>query len=473
MKAKLIPVILLLLCGRAPAQQQLTNSGNMQLHPGASMTIYGDFTNNGTFTDTGQVVSFKGSGLQTISGSTPVKLNNCSVDNPSGVKLQCMLSVKNTLVLSSGALRLNGNMLDVRNSSTTAISRTSGYIESERTDNSSKVRWSIGSTTGAHTYPFGFSGDYIPFVLNLTAGNIGNVTVSTYGTGTDNLPLPVTPQQVTNIETAGSNDNSPNTVDRFWQIDKDGSSGTATITFTARSAESGAIANLQAQRWNSSTQAWDPPLPGQTGNATSVTVTGVTSFSPWTLAGNDAPLPVELISFTAKLNGDQVDLGWITASERNNDYFTVEKTADGQQFVEVLTQDGAGNSNELLQYAGVDPDPYGGISYYRLKQTDFDGTFKYSDLVPVQVQGDETFSMNIYPNPAPGEFYVSVFSGNNEDLTVTITDVGGKVHYSGMMSKQKGNFTTPLNSDHRLAAGLYTVTVSAGEKMVHGRLVIR
>ena len=88
--------------------------------------------------------------------------------------------------------------------------------------------------------------------------------------------------------------------------------------------------------------------------------------------GAGAPLPIELISFEATPNGDDVDVSWATASEINNDYFEVLRSSNGNEFESIVTIDGAGNSNEILNYEFEDDNPYPGVSYYKLKQIDFE-----------------------------------------------------------------------------------------------------
>jgi hypothetical protein len=95
-------------------------------------------------------------------------------------------------------------------------------------------------------------------------------------------------------------------------------------------------------------------------------------------------LPIELISFEANLNANnQVDIFWSTASEQNNDFFTIERSIDGLNWEIVATVAGAGNSTNRIDYAAYDLRPLSGISYYRLKQTDYDGAFEYSNIVSV------------------------------------------------------------------------------------------
>jgi len=104
-----------------------------------------------------------------------------------------------------------------------------------------------------------------------------------------------------------------------------------------------------------------------------------------TIFKNSVLLPIELISFDAKCNNGKVFTAWETATETNNEYFTLEKSRDGINFQNVTTVKGAGNSSRKLSYNSTDNESYSGISYYRLKQTDFDGKYTYSKVVSVGV----------------------------------------------------------------------------------------
>ena len=108
-------------------------------------------------------------------------------------------------------------------------------------------------------------------------------------------------------------------------------------------------------------------------------------------------LPIELLSFTAEKDGQDVQLSWITASETNNDFYTVELSADGISFQQIGQVEGAGNHAGTLQYSYGDYSPLSGRSYYRLKQTDYDGAFTYSAIKSVNFKST---SWNPYPNPA-------------------------------------------------------------------------
>lgn len=109
------------------------------------------------------------------------------------------------------------------------------------------------------------------------------------------------------------------------------------------------------------------------------------------------PLPIQLIKFTAKPINDYVLLDWSTASEINNNYFTVQRSQNLINFEALDTIAGAGNSSKIINYSFVDHNPYGGSSYYRLMQTDFDGQFTYSNVVKVNAK--KVYTISVYPNP--------------------------------------------------------------------------
>ncbi len=109
-------------------------------------------------------------------------------------------------------------------------------------------------------------------------------------------------------------------------------------------------------------------------------------------------LPVEFVSMEATNEEDHVNVTWVTAMELNNDFFTIERSVDGSSWEAIGYVTGAGNSNELLDYQFTDYRPLNGTSYYRVKQTDFDGSFDYSRIA--MVRRDQTGDVMVYPTPS-------------------------------------------------------------------------
>jgi len=430
--------------------QLLTNSIDITVTGGAQLTVKGDIQNNaGTTIDNNGTIDLTGNWThnasnncfgtstgtvilnganQSIGGTNSTTFNNLNLQG-TGIKTILINTTSGggnatpsgILNVGNVVLDLNNRSLNISNAATGAITYGTGYILSEDADNSSKVNWTINNITGTHTIPFGnAAGVQIPFTFNLTSGNAGDVTVSTYASAPNNLPLPVTPIPVTHVRNNFGTDNSASTVDRFWEIDPSGGGISAALTFTYAPSENAANGNInmRAQRWNLPQEAWETPLAGQVNpTSQSVLVSNVTTFGPWAIAAEDFPLPVELVSFTASvIDNKEVLCKWITASEINNDYFTVERSKNGNEFEEVGKVDGAGNSTAVLNYSLTDYKPYTGISYYRLKQTDFNGDYFYSQVVAVTIF-ENASDILIYPNPSNGIFNIIK---NNMDIPVEL-----------------------------------------------------
>ncbi len=156
----------------------------------------------------------------------------------------------------------------------------------------------------------------------------------------------------------------------------------------------------------------------------------------WFTVGSKAAvsiLPIDLLSFDATALGNRVELTWSTASEINNDYFTIERSANGIDWEKVAKIDGAGNSLIRQDYLTVDKHPLSGLSYYRLSQTDYDGTVSYADIRSISFK-PESLCL-IYPNPASDEINV-LLRDKIETITVELYDVRGKLIVSQLITKQ-------------------------------------
>ncbi len=166
------------------------------------------------------------------------------------------------------------------------------------------------------------------------------------------------------------------------------------------------------------------------------------------------PLPVELLSFEASVNEDQVDLMWVTASETNNAFFTVERSKNGISWEKIAVVEGEGNSNNTVEYFETDYEPLWGISYYRLKQTDYDGRHEYSQVRTVNIDVFNNPDIDVYPNPADIEITIE---GSAEELrdvriyTLTGQDV---TNLTGMKHEGKKLVTMDIAN---LSSGIYVV----------------
>ena len=140
----------------------------------------------------------------------------------------------------------------------------------------------------------------------------------------------------------------------------------------------------------------------------------------------NGPLPIELLSFQAIPVGTRVDVRWSTATEHNNAFFTVQRSLDLQTWQGIATLSGAINSQEQLDYSFSDEHPLPNTSYYRLQQTDLDGTTTSSDAVPVFFDGDGAQVMGLFPNPALNNVTV-LHAALDANATLRITDALGRI----------------------------------------------
>ncbi|MGD0709595.1 MAG: hypothetical protein ABR968_00280 [Bacteroidales bacterium] len=169
----------------------------------------------------------------------------------------------------------------------------------------------------------------------------------------------------------------------------------------------------------------------------------------------DFGLPIELLSFNALPSNGSVLLKWVTASETNNDYFTIERSANGMDFSTAGTVAGAGNSNNLKEYSFTDENPFSTI-YYRLKQTDFNGAFTYSDIILVTTSGNKTAGVGV--NATDGILHVTVNNAVAGPLQVNIFNTAGALVYGTETHIGSGSSTVDLSTS--LPVSIYIVKVS-------------
>ena len=177
-----------------------------------------------------------------------------------------------------------------------------------------------------------------------------------------------------------------------------------------------------------------------------------------------AVLPIELLNFNAYLvDNEHIKLNWQTASEINNDYFTIERTKNGTDWQELTKLNGAGNSSALQSYSSFDNNPYYGISYYRLKQTDFNGKFSYSQIRSVNIERGKNSSIEIYPNPAHDK--ITIIGSEIELSEISIYNSLGQ-NVTALSKQIINNSTISIIDISQLSQGIYYIkTKTTANKM--------
>ena len=166
-----------------------------------------------------------------------------------------------------------------------------------------------------------------------------------------------------------------------------------------------------------------------------------------------AAAPIELLSFTVyTLKNGQVKILWKTLTEANNDFFTLERSRDAENWEEFAYVKGAGDSQEILSYQEIDRSPFLGTSYYRLKQTDFNGDFSYSNIMEIYIDPGLSMPLTLYPNPTQG--LLTIEGAPDELSSFTLYDVVGKDVTAQARLVYRDDFQIQLDLS-RLPRGVY------------------
>ena len=179
-------------------------------------------------------------------------------------------------------------------------------------------------------------------------------------------------------------------------------------------------------------------------------------------------LPVLVTSFTATLNNRKVVLDWTTSLEQNNKYFTIEKSTDGSNFGFFAQINGAGNSNSSTNYRHVDNAPANGLNYYRLSQTNFDGTKTYFGIKSINYKSQYSFSTGIV-NVSNG-VTVNIFSTKSDNMNVQIVDVMGREVKKELFFVNAG----AINKNYTLSKGIYIIQITnSNNETISNKVIIK
>jgi hypothetical protein len=259
----------------------------------------------------------------------------------------------------------------------------------------------------------------------------------------------------------------------YWDLSRAAYSGTPTTDVDVRlyydeSTRSGQVDNaslLRIAHWNGT--LWEN-LGRDNGNSSNnssagytQTSTRATNFSPFTLASSSVlnPLPITLLEFNAYAFNNSVNLNWKTASELNNNFFTIEKSIDGINWTEVNIVASMGNTESVQSYQSTDINPIAGLQFYRLKQTDINGEFTYSAVKSVVFGKTLSNEVKFYPNPTNSILNVHIENEEQVDVELFIYNAFGQevVHMNGTEIDFHVNMSDYDN-------GMYSVVINKNGK---------
>jgi Secretion system C-terminal sorting domain len=272
-------------------------------------------------------------------------------------------------------------------------------------------------------------------------------------------------------------------LNRVWRITEtgDGDLGPVDIKWTLTPADFGAVTasdlRLLMDLNNDGNFSNDTPISGATSIGGNVyQFTGITTsalrldnvrFTLGTTNTVQTPLPITLTSFDATLiNNHQVQLNWETATEENDDFFTIERSATGKDndWAAILTIDGAGNSLKATTYTVTDNDPIQGLVYYRLKETDLDGKETYPSEVIAITNPIRQGESEVHPNPTKSQLIIKDDSIELDDLRM-FNMIGEEVSEKIILvSKTERSIELDLSN---FAAGIYLIKTRTKTAKVH------
>jgi len=364
-------------------------------------------------------------------------------------------------------------VLDNGNANALTQTGTGGRIITEGETN--VIRWNVSNNTGTYVIPYFDDDNALEMPLTVTIGTAGaaggRIDLSTYDGATwDNNTY--RPSDVTNMNSAiGGANNSAKVIDRFWIIDASSytTKPSATLAFTYIDAEWNPVGNtitegnLGAQRFNTPAGNWDAYTPQGTINTGSNTVVSVPAtaanfFRSWTLSDITSPLPIELLQLEGNCSAGKAVITWTTASETNNHFFTIEKSADGISFEAIATITGAGNSSSRLNYSYTDNSGMSAGSYYRLKQTDFNGQSRSFPMLYVAACSNPNSGVDVY-NQGSDEFTVLINNSIAGDYLITIYNTLGQAVTSQSVYAADGKYNATIRLEN-LRDAMYFVNIS-------------
>jgi hypothetical protein len=186
-----------------------------------------------------------------------------------------------------------------------------------------------------------------------------------------------------------------------------------------------------------------------------------------------APLPITLLTFNAIWANERQTaalVNWSTATEQDNDYFIVERSSDGQNWIALGQVEGAGNSIHTNEYQFLDNQPLLGVSYYRLRQVDFDGTINYTHVVSLKKEINGA-AISVYPNPADNQFQIAFEGFKSETVSIKILDNSGRE----VMAMTNDVVTNPVQivNASNFQSGVYIIHVSSETESFFQKVIIK
>ena len=191
------------------------------------------------------------------------------------------------------------------------------------------------------------------------------------------------------------------------------------------------------------------------------------------VCSSSGPLPVNFVNVSAMQKGNAIAVNWSTASEENNKYFDVEKSINGgANWQPVSTIKATGNNSGTKNYTALDSKPVTGLNYYRVKQVDYDGNFKFSSIVHEKFAIDKTTAF-VLTNPIINNIEINIFTSRSQQMSVSLFDMSGKLVASDKWKVAGGASVMKLDKAKNIQKGIYILNIKdeTGNSIYNGKLL--
>lgn len=418
--------------------------------------------NLGTFTARQSTVTFNTSGAQAIGGTSTTSFYNLTINNSSGITLNRAANVTNFLSMVNGKLfTTNTNIITCGGTANASLGSASSYVDGPM------VHTVASAASQTKTYPIGKTNVWRPVVTTIKHSNATSVTYRAEVFNSPASALPYTkPASISNVSAVRYVKFIRQAVANFTNARIQMYYGTDDVVTD--------FASLRVVHDNGVT-AWlnvnAVATANGTGNITSGTFTVFNNY--FALAnppGGTNPLPVTLSNFRASLSNKKAYVSWVTEAEINCASFTVERSSDNIHYTAIKTVEGAGNSTTIRHYSVTDNTPLQGVSYYRLKQKDFDGTT--TTCLPVSLNNNSQGAFDVYPTVNTGnEIHMRYADNDLSTYSITVTDAYGKI-IPVHMNAVDGGLDISVDENYRKNGSMYFVTAVNGEDVLRNRFII-
>lgn len=379
------------------------------------------------------------------------------------------VSVTNTLNLATGKLTIPTSLeLTVASGSTitgSGFGVTKHIVTQVNTSTGAMGMLRVTSLTGTATFPIGNGTYYLPATLTTVSAFSFNMCVF------QGLTKNGTPNGI-----AFTTSQKAYAVDAVWIVNKNSGSGTVTIKLLWPST-------LQGSKFPTLTNSdigiahygtyWESPLGSGDHVQKTVTRTGIVTFSPFGIGKVGIPLPLNFGDLKIYKNNDDLHVNWSTYDEVNVDHFEIERSQNGHEFVKAGNVNAKGNGiGGRTDYDWIDPSPFSGTSFYRVKEIDIDGESKYSSVVRISI-GEDNSKLNLFPNPVVDK-RVSVQVRIDKGLyNVTVTNLDGRNIYNETLNHSGGIISQNIKLPSTTSSGMYLLMIRGSGVNLFKQFVVK